>query len=136
MRIVRLTEETKKNILENMLKRSPSQYGSYEAVVQDILTQVKEKKDEAVFAYTKKFASYKQKEGQKLYDVRLDDYAEGFNTDILDDFFGKLREALVPVIQKVSEKKDMISQDCLRKSYDIETQKKLSRLWAILKRTL
>lgn len=55
MRIVTLTEETQKNILENMLKRSPSQYGSYEAVVQDILSQVKEKKDEAVFAYTQKF---------------------------------------------------------------------------------
>ncbi len=55
MRIVRLTEETKKNILETMLKRSPSQYGSYETVVQDIIANVKENKDEAVFAYTKKF---------------------------------------------------------------------------------
>ncbi len=55
MRIVRLTEGTKKNILENMLQRSPSQYGTYEAAVQDILAQVKEKKDEAIFAYTKKF---------------------------------------------------------------------------------
>ena len=33
---------------------------------------------------------------------------EGFTMEILDDFFGKLREALVPVIQKVNEKKDMM----------------------------
>ena len=31
MRIVKLTKETTKNILENMLKRSPSQYGEYES---------------------------------------------------------------------------------------------------------
>lgn len=55
MRIVTLTKETTENILENMLKRSPSQYGEYESRVQDIITQVKTKKDEAVFAYTKMF---------------------------------------------------------------------------------
>ena len=55
MRIVKLTKETTKNILENMLKRSPSQYGEYESRVQDIIAQVKEKKDEAVFEYTRKF---------------------------------------------------------------------------------
>ena len=55
MRIVKLTSETTKNILENMLKRSPSQYGEYEKRVQDIIANVKEKKDEAVFAYTRQF---------------------------------------------------------------------------------
>ncbi|NCC44742.1 MAG: histidinol dehydrogenase [Clostridia bacterium] len=55
MRIVKLTKETTRNILENMLKRSPSQYGEYESRVQDIIAQVKEKKDEAVFSYTKQF---------------------------------------------------------------------------------
>ena len=37
MRIVKLTKETTKNILENMLKRSPSQYGEYESRVQAII---------------------------------------------------------------------------------------------------
>ena len=55
MRIVKLNSETTKNILENMLKRSPSQYGEYEKRVQDIIANVKEKKDEAVFAYTHQF---------------------------------------------------------------------------------
>lgn len=55
MRIVKLTEETKVNILENLLKRSPNSYGTYEATVSDILANVKEKKDEAIFSYTKQF---------------------------------------------------------------------------------
>ncbi len=55
MRIVKLTEETKKNILEDLLKRSPNNYGQYESAVKEILDEVREKKDEAVFAYTKKF---------------------------------------------------------------------------------
>ncbi len=41
MRIVKLTEETTQDILVNMLKRSPSQYGAYEDTVKDILEDVK-----------------------------------------------------------------------------------------------
>ena len=85
---------------------------------------------EEIIAYSKKFAGYKQKEGQKLYDVLLDEYEEGFTMDILDDFFGKLREALVPVVHEVRKKPDLISVECLRKTYDIATQKKLSRFLA------
>lgn len=55
MRIERLTEETKNNILENLLKRSPNQYGRYQAAVDEILADVKERKDAAVLDYTKKF---------------------------------------------------------------------------------
>lgn len=55
MRIVKLTKETTENILENMLKRSPTQYGTYEASVQEIIENVKTRKDAAVFEYTEKF---------------------------------------------------------------------------------
>lgn len=55
MRIVKLTEQERANILENLLKRSPSQYGEYEEKVKEILEAVKEKGDEALFAYTEKF---------------------------------------------------------------------------------
>ncbi|SFR96148.1 histidinol dehydrogenase [Anaeromicropila populeti] len=55
MRIVELTKDTKDNILENLLKRSPNNYGEYEAVVSDILANVKANKDAAVFEYTLKF---------------------------------------------------------------------------------
>lgn len=55
MKTVKLTKETKQGILETLLKRSPNNYGEYEAVVGEIISNVKDKKDEAVFAYTKKF---------------------------------------------------------------------------------
>ena len=55
MRIVSLNSDSKKNILENMLKRSPSQYTQYEATVAEILKDVREKGDEAVFTLTQKF---------------------------------------------------------------------------------
>ena len=55
MKIVSLTEETRKNILEKLLKRSPNQYGSYEAAVREITDRVKEQGDAALFAYTEKF---------------------------------------------------------------------------------
>ena len=51
MRTVRLTKESTKDILENLLKRSPNNYGKFEAAV----ANVKEKGDEALFSYTKEF---------------------------------------------------------------------------------
>lgn len=55
MKIVTLNEENKKNILENLLKRSPNQYEQQTKAVAEILDEVKAKKDEALFAYTKQF---------------------------------------------------------------------------------
>ncbi|MBO5278451.1 MAG: histidinol dehydrogenase, partial [Lachnospiraceae bacterium] len=55
MRIIHLDEASRKNLLEDLLKRSPNQYGEYESRVAEIINEVKEKKDAAVFAFTKKF---------------------------------------------------------------------------------
>ncbi len=55
MRIVKLTEDSRKNILEDLLKRSPNNYDSYAGSVNEILANVKENKDKAIFEYTKKF---------------------------------------------------------------------------------
>lgn len=55
MRMITLDETTRKNILSNLLKRDPNNYGEYAATVQEIVDTVKENRDEAVFAYTKKF---------------------------------------------------------------------------------
>lgn len=55
MRKVKLTEETKKNILNDLLKRSPNNYGSYVEVVQEIVDNVAKNGDDAVLAYTEKF---------------------------------------------------------------------------------
>ena len=55
MKMVQLTEETRKNILEQLLKRSPDSYPEFEARVQAIIANVKANGDEAVFGYTKQF---------------------------------------------------------------------------------
>lgn len=55
MRTITLTKETTKDILENLLKRSPNHYGNYEATVREILEHVKEEGDSALFEYTKEF---------------------------------------------------------------------------------
>ncbi len=55
MKTLTLTEGTQKEILTNLLKRGTFQYGSYMETVNQILADVREKGDEALFAYTEKF---------------------------------------------------------------------------------
>ena len=55
MRIVKLTEESRKDLLNTLLKRSPNNYGQYEDTVADIVEQVHGRGDEALFALTEKF---------------------------------------------------------------------------------
>ncbi len=55
MRIVELNADTKKDILKNLLKRSPSNYGDYAETVEKIVNDVRDNGDEALFSYTKKF---------------------------------------------------------------------------------
>ncbi len=55
MRIIKLNENTKKDILNDLLKRSPNNYDSYSDKVNVIVNDVKDKGDEAVFSYTKQF---------------------------------------------------------------------------------
>jgi len=60
MNIVTLTEESRKDLLENLLKRSPNNYGEYETIVADIIGNVRANKDQAVFSYTEKFDHFKE----------------------------------------------------------------------------
>ena len=55
MRTIKLDEESKKDILDNLLKRSPNNYGKFSDSVNAILEDVKARRDEAIFEYTKKF---------------------------------------------------------------------------------
>ncbi|MGN0496675.1 MAG: histidinol dehydrogenase [Lachnospiraceae bacterium] len=55
MRIVELTKETKQNLLDDLLKRSPNNYTEYADVVQEIVDNVRKNGDAALFEYTKKF---------------------------------------------------------------------------------
>lgn len=58
MRIVELSKETKQNILDELLKRSPNNYSQYEDTVNEIIDNVKKNGDKAVFDYTLKFDKY------------------------------------------------------------------------------
>ncbi len=55
MRKVRLTADSKRNLLNDLLKRSPNNYSEYEEITADIIKNVRERKDQAVFEYTRKF---------------------------------------------------------------------------------
>lgn len=55
MRIIELNDETRKNILEDLLKRSPNQYEEYALTVSKILEDVKIRRDQAIFEYTERF---------------------------------------------------------------------------------
>ena len=55
MRIIKLDESSKKNILNDLLKRSPNNYDNFADSVNAILANVKENGDKALFQYTKDF---------------------------------------------------------------------------------
>ncbi len=55
MRIIKLDENSKKNILNDLLKRSPNNYDNYSESVNKILANVKENGDKALFDYTRNF---------------------------------------------------------------------------------
>lgn len=83
-----------------------------------------------VIEYQKKFAGYRAKDGQKLYDVMLDTYEKGFNMENLDRFFGILKEELVPFLKQVTESKKKIDDGFLTGDYSEEKQEKLGRFLA------
>lgn len=89
MQIVKLTSQTKKNILEQLLKRSPSSYTGFEESVHEIIKNVKERGDEAVFAYTKQF------DGAQISseNVRV-------TLSEIDEAYEKVDEKLLAVIRK------------------------------------
>ncbi len=85
MRIVKLTETEKANILENLLKRSPNQYGKYEETVNEIIETVKEKKDKALFEYTEKFDKVViSKENFKVTKEEIDEAYEKVDAHLVE----------------------------------------------------
>lgn len=91
MRIEKLDENTKKNLLETLLRRSPNSYGKYEDSVREILDTVKEKRDQALFEYTEKFDGAKIDAGNIL--VTESEIKEAYeNTD--PELVGIIRRAL------------------------------------------
>lgn len=92
MRIEKLTKESKANLLEELLKRSPNQYGQYEAIVADIIKQVRENGDEAIFELTAKFDHWDCSE-DTLYVTKAE----------IEEAYTSIGEEFVSVMKKSSE---------------------------------
>ena len=89
MRIVKLTEETRKDLLSTLLKRSPNQYAQYEGTVAQIVDDIREKGDEALFAYTEKFDH-----------IRLDPESVKVTEAEIEEAYRAVDQALLDVIRK------------------------------------
>lgn len=89
MRILKLTKDSKQNILENLLKRSPNNYTEYESSVNEIINNVRENRDKAIFDYTKKF----DKADIDASNIRV-------TKEEIQEAYDKVDEKLLAVIKK------------------------------------
>ena len=89
MRIVKLTEKEKNNILENLLKRSPNQYSKFEDTVNDIIENVRANKDKALFEYTEKFDG-----------VKITEETFKVTDEEIEEAYTKVDEHLIEIIRK------------------------------------
>lgn len=85
MRIQKLDKDSKANLLEDLLRRSPNNYTEYEARVTAILQEVKEKKDAAIFAYTKQFDKADiDKDTIRVTDAEMDEAYQSVDASLLE----------------------------------------------------
>lgn len=85
MRIVQLNKESMSNILTNLLKRNPGQYTEYESVVSDIIANVRERGDEAVFEYTQKFDKWEINSSNiKVTEEEIEEAYQNFDKELIE----------------------------------------------------
>lgn len=89
MRIQRLNQNTKKNLLEDLLKRSPNQYSAYEQDVLKILEDIKKDGDRALFSYTSKFDG-----------AHLDSETVQVTESEIEEAYAQVDEKLLAIIRK------------------------------------
>ena len=106
MRIINLTKETKNNLLQDLLKRSPNNYGQYESIVADIIEQVKTRKDDAVKEYTKKFDKWD-----------TDSLSLQVTREEIDEAYTKIDAPFIEVMKKSAENIRVFHQKQLHNSW-------------------
>ena len=106
MRIIHLTKETKNNLLQDLLKRSPNNYGQYESIVADIIEQVKTRKDDAVKEYTKKFDKWD-----------TDSLSLQVTREEIDEAYTKIDAPFIEVMKKSAENIRVFHQKQLHNSW-------------------
>ena len=92
MRIVMLTNDSKNKLMNDLLKRTTDDYSEQEAVVKEIIKDVHDRKDDALFEYTKKF----DKADISADNVRV-------TPDEIEEAYGEVDEELINVIRKAIE---------------------------------
>ena len=80
--------------------------------------------------YQKKFASYRAKEGQKLYDVMLDSFEKGFDMENLDQFFDELKKNIVPMLHDAAERSKKVDDSFLSAEYPVQAQEEVAHFLA------
>ena len=106
MRIVNLSKETKQGILDDLLKRSPNNYSQYEAAVNDIIENVKARRDAAIFEYTARFDRFP-----------LNAECIRVTREEIDEAYKKLDAGLIEVIRKSADNIRAFHSKQLRNSW-------------------
>lgn len=102
MKIIKLDENTKKNLLEDLLKRSPNNYDEYTDRVNEILTAVRKGGDKALFDFTKKFDGADTDAGNiRVTKVEIDEAYSLVSPELIDI----IRKALVNIESYHSKQK-------------------------------
>lgn len=85
MKTVKLTADTQKDLLDSLLKRSPNNYSEYEDVVAEIVNNVRQNGDQAVFEYTKKFDKWDIDAGSiRVTEVEIEDAFEVIDREFVE----------------------------------------------------
>ncbi|MDE7352891.1 MAG: histidinol dehydrogenase [Acetatifactor sp.] len=106
MRIVKLTGETRRLIMNDLLQRSPGHYSQYEATVREIIENIKANGDSALFEYTKKFDRFEL----NAQNIRVTDQE-------IREAYDSMDPELVRVIRESAENIKHFHQKQLRNSW-------------------
>lgn len=120
--------------LEELTKIPPQEFREYnELASRSGIAWVKAKEDnnfdafapflEKIIDFKKRFASYRAKDGEELYDVLLNDYEEGFGMKELDLFFADVKNVIIPLLKKVTKETSTIDKSYNEQTYSIEKQR-------------
>lgn len=106
MKTVKLTVETQKDILGSLLKRSPNNYSEYEDVVAEIINNVRQQGDGAVFDYTKKFDKW---------EIDADNIR--VTKSEIEEAYGTIEQQFVGVMQRSAANIEAFHRKQLRNSW-------------------
>lgn len=127
--------------IEKMKNIPPQEYEEYSKLVarsQGVWEEAKNKNDfnlfkddlKKIFEYNIRFAKYQNKDNKKIYDILLDEYEKGMDSEKLDKFFASLRKEIVPLLKKIKDSNVKNDFEFLNRKIDIQTQQKFNRYLA------